>query len=169
MWMSLAPFWIADIRITFTSLMTGASSPCLSSASALISSSSSRTSTSLGRRAIGISRAPCWRPRARSGRRRPCAAAVAGGRRWRCRSSSAIASTTAGLRGHDRLDVVARHELDVVHGEDVGRVRHRDRQRGAGSRLSGMIWYLCAVSAGIELDDRGGSISNWRMSIDGTP
>ena len=46
MWMSLAPFWIADIRITFTSLMTGASSPCLASASALISSNSWRTSTS---------------------------------------------------------------------------------------------------------------------------
>ena len=27
MWMSLAPFWMADIRMTFTSLMTGASSP----------------------------------------------------------------------------------------------------------------------------------------------
>ena len=46
MWMSLAPFWIADIRITFTSLMTGASSPCLASASTLISSNSLRTSTS---------------------------------------------------------------------------------------------------------------------------
>ena len=29
MWMSLAPFWIADISTTFTSWMTGASSPCL--------------------------------------------------------------------------------------------------------------------------------------------
>ena len=37
-----------------------------------------------------------------------------------------------GLRRDDRLDVVARHELDVVHGEDVGRIRHRDRQRRAG-------------------------------------
>ena len=37
MWMSLAPFWIADISTTFTSRTTGASSPCLASASALIS------------------------------------------------------------------------------------------------------------------------------------
>jgi hypothetical protein len=35
------------------------------------------------------------------------------------------------LRRHDRLDVVARHELDVVHGEHVRRVGHRDRQRRA--------------------------------------
>ena len=28
MWMSLAPFWIADISIRFTSRMTGASPPC---------------------------------------------------------------------------------------------------------------------------------------------
>ena len=36
------------------------------------------------------------------------------------------------LGGHDRLDVVAGHELDVVHREHVGRVAHRDRQRRAG-------------------------------------
>ena len=46
MWMSLAPFEMADIRMTLTSLMTGASSPCRVSASALISSRSSMTSTS---------------------------------------------------------------------------------------------------------------------------
>ena len=46
MWMSLAPFWIADISRTFTSRMTGASSPCRASASTLISSRSSSTSTS---------------------------------------------------------------------------------------------------------------------------
>ena len=45
-WMSLAPFWMADISTTFTSLMTGASPPCFSSDSALISSRSSSTSTS---------------------------------------------------------------------------------------------------------------------------
>ena len=44
--MSLAPFEIADIRITFTSLMTGASSPWRVSISALISSMSLSTSTS---------------------------------------------------------------------------------------------------------------------------
>ncbi len=52
--MSLAPFWIADIRITFTSLMTGASSPCLASVSALISSNSLRTSTSPGSSSPGM-------------------------------------------------------------------------------------------------------------------
>ena len=31
MWMSLAPFWIADISIRLTSRMTGASPPCFSS------------------------------------------------------------------------------------------------------------------------------------------
>ena len=46
MWMSLAPLEMADISITLTSRMTGASSPCRASASTLISSSSSSTSTS---------------------------------------------------------------------------------------------------------------------------
>src|ERR687892_619645 len=46
--MSLAPFWIADISTTLQSRTTGASSPCLASASALISCISSRTSTSPG-------------------------------------------------------------------------------------------------------------------------
>ena len=36
------------------------------------------------------------------------------------------------LGGHDRLDVVAGHELDVVHGEDVRRIGHGDGDRGAG-------------------------------------
>ena len=41
-----------------------------------------------------------------------------------------------GLRGHHGLHVVARHELDVVHGEHVGGVRHGDREGGsrAGER-----------------------------------
>ena len=36
------------------------------------------------------------------------------------------------LGGDDRLDVQARQELDVVHREDVGRIRHRERQRRPG-------------------------------------
>ena len=36
------------------------------------------------------------------------------------------------LRGDDRLDVVAGHELQVVHREDVRRVGHRDGERRAG-------------------------------------
>ena len=35
------------------------------------------------------------------------------------------------LRRDDRLHRVAGHELDVVHREDVGRIRHRDRERAA--------------------------------------
>ena len=38
-----------------------------------------------------------------------------------------------GLRRDDGLHVVARHELHVVHREDVGRIGHRDRQRRAGA------------------------------------
>ena len=38
----------------------------------------------------------------------------------------------------------------------------------APERLSGMIWYFCAVSAGISLMTAG-SISNCARLIDGTP
>jgi hypothetical protein len=38
----------------------------------------------------------------------------------------------------------------------------------APARLSGMIWYLCAVSEGISLTIEG-SISNCERLIDGTP
>ena len=33
----------------------------------------------------------------------------------------------------DRLDVQTRHELDVVHGEDVGGIDHGQSERGANS------------------------------------
>ncbi len=36
------------------------------------------------------------------------------------------------LGDHDDFDVVAGHELDVVDGEDVGRITHRYDERGAG-------------------------------------
>ena len=38
----------------------------------------------------------------------------------------------------------------------------------APDRESGMIWYFCAVSAGISLMTAG-SISNWLIAIEGTP
>ena len=38
----------------------------------------------------------------------------------------------------------------------------------APDRESGMIWYFCAVSAGISLMTAG-SISNWPIAIEGTP
>ena len=40
--------------------------------------------------------------------------------------------------------------------------------RVAPARLSGTIWYLCAVSDGISLT-MPGSISNWVRLIEGTP
>ena len=58
------------------------------------------------------------------------------------------------LGGHDRLDVVARHELDVVHGEHVGRISHRDRQRRAGF-VHGQDTVLAGHLARHDLDDRG--------------
>ena len=152
MWMSLAPFWIADIRMTFTSLMTGASSPCLASASALISSNSLRTSTSPGSSSIGMfSRAWLATSSALGPALAAASAADAGGH-----GGLAVVAlqrlVDLGLRGHDRLDVVARHELDVVHGEHVGRVGHRDRQRGAGSRERDDLVLLRGLG-GHELDD----------------
>ena len=38
------------------------------------------------------------------------------------------------FRSHDRFDVETRHELDVVHGEDVGGVRHGNRENGTHAR-----------------------------------
>ena len=38
----------------------------------------------------------------------------------------------------------------------------------APERDRGMTWYFCAVSAGTSLITLG-SISNWRMAIEGTP
>src|SRR5208282_774462 len=35
------------------------------------------------------------------------------------------------FRGHDRFDVEAGHELDIVHGKDVGGVHHGDGERSA--------------------------------------
>ena len=58
------------------------------------------------------------------------------------------------LRRHDRFDVVARHELDVVHGEHVGRIGHRDGQRRARSAEGDELILLRGVG-GNQLDDRG--------------
>ena len=45
------------------------------------------------------------------------------------RNTRLIASRTAVSDVDDRFDVQARHELDVVHGEHVRRIRHRQRER----------------------------------------
>jgi len=58
------------------------------------------------------------------------------------------------LGGHDRLDVVARHELDVVHGEHVGRIGHRDRDRRAGL-VDGKDVVLARDVGVDQLDHRG--------------
>jgi hypothetical protein len=58
-----------------------------------------------------------------------------------------------GLGGDHRLDVVARHELDVVHGEHVGRVGHRDRERCAGARQRHDLVLLRGLG-GHQLHDR---------------
>ena len=57
------------------------------------------------------------------------------------------------FRRHDRLDVVAGHELDVVHREDVGRIRHRDRERAAGAAERDDL-ILARGLGRDELDDR---------------
>ena len=57
------------------------------------------------------------------------------------------------LRRHDRLDVVAGHELDVVHREDVGRIRHRDRERRAGAAQRHDLILLGGLGRN-QLDDR---------------
>jgi hypothetical protein len=57
------------------------------------------------------------------------------------------------LRGHDRLDVVAGHELDVVHGEDVRRIGHGDGERRPGPR-EGQHLVLAGRLRGDDLDDR---------------
>ena len=53
-----------------------------------------------------------------------------------------------------RLDVVARHELDVVHGEDVRRIGHGDGDRGAGLVDREDVVFAGHV-AGDQLDDGG--------------
>ncbi len=58
------------------------------------------------------------------------------------------------LRGHDRLDVVAGHELDVVHGEDVRRIGHGDGDRGAGLVDREDVVFARDVARN-ELDDAG--------------
>ena len=86
----------------------------------------------------------------------------------------ATASRANGLR--HRLDVVARHELDVVHGEHVGGSTIATVSV-APTRLRGRIWYLRAVSAGmilmiawidlevIEVDRRNAVLPESRLAI----
>src|ERR1051325_3333160 len=151
------------MRMTFTSLMTGASSPCLASISALISSNSCRTSTSPLSASACISSRPLLNSSIAlaagcsffAAAPQPVPAAADAGGRGSRRLAVVLGDGVddRGFRGDDRLDVVDRHELDVVHGEDVGRVRHRDRQRRARARQRNDLIFLRGFS-GNELDDR---------------
>src|SRR4029453_1623521 len=59
-----------------------------------------------------------------------------------------------GFGGDDRLHVVAGYELDVVHREDVGRIRHRDGERRAGAAQGNDLILLRRVGRD-QLDDAG--------------
>jgi hypothetical protein len=59
-----------------------------------------------------------------------------------------------GLRGHDRLDVEAREELDVVDGVEVRRIGHGHDERRAGARERDDL-VLLADLARDELDEVG--------------
>ena len=133
MWMSLAPFWIDDISSRLTIRMTGASPPCLSSDGDvelldLLEDLDVVAGDGVLEACVAISRVLA-----------ACAAlpAVAAGAVAALRVPALVVLrdrvADRGLGGDDRLDVVARHELDVVEREDVGRIRHRDRQRRAGA------------------------------------
>ena len=143
MWMSLAPFWIADISIRLTRRMTGASPPCFSSDDTSIWSSSSSTSTSSSTTDALSSSALVTISRVAALFRLAEAAAgfllgflfrllLGDARRGRGGVVADDRIADRGLGGDHRLDVVARHELDVVHGEHVGRVGHRDGEGRAG-------------------------------------
>ena len=135
--------------MTFTSLMTGASSPCLASDlgadllelledfDVVVVAEDRHV---LERLAGDLERARCRRCR-RAGPQRLAVVLL-------------DRLDDRGLGRDDRLDVVARHELDVVHGEHVGRVGHRDRQRGAGARERNDLVLLRGLG-GHELDDGG--------------
>ena len=79
--------------------------------------------------------------------------AVAGGRRGALAVVLGDGVGDGRFRRHDRLDVVARHELDVVHGEHVGRIGHRNRQRRAGAAERDDLVLLRGLGRN-ELDDR---------------
>ena len=58
------------------------------------------------------------------------------------------------FRGHHRLNVEAGHELDIVHGEDVGGIDHGDGQRSADAAQRQNLVTLGSFERN-QLDDRG--------------
>ena len=180
MWMSEAPRLSESTSSTFVSLMTGAASADLARLPRSISSSSALTvstsaSASLHRVEVDLGQA-ADRGHVVDAEGRPvedllealpppappspaaaagAAAAVAPQLERARRAVVAVDRVLEGaLRGHDRLDVVAGHELDVVHGEHVRRVRHGDRERRAGARERQDL-VLPRRLGRDDLDDRG--------------
>ncbi len=85
-----------------------------------------------------------------------------------CRSSFSIASSSERLRCHYRLDVVAGHELDVVHGEHVRGVGHGDCERCARTATAAGSGTCAPSPAGIILMTPA-STSKCSRLIEGTP
>ncbi len=162
MWMSEAPRFRASIRRTFDSLMTGAASEDFDRAPRSISSSSvltvSTSASSSARESMSTSDRPHGGhvvegegravDHVLEGRRgaeahRPHGVPSASARHASIRPQLQGAGRSivlfdglfqGDLGGHHRLHVVARHELDVVHGEHVRGIRHGDRERGSRTR-----------------------------------
>ena len=182
MWMSEAPRLSESTSSTFVSLMTGAASadfarlPRSISSSSVLTVSTSASASPIESRSIserppiaamsstlrvGPSRTSLMLPP-----RRPAGDPVAAsGGRTATALTAQLQRTVrpvvlvdrfleGRLGGHDRLHVVAGHELDVVHGEHVGRVGHGDGERGPGTRERQDL-VLARRLGGDDLDDGG--------------
>ena len=137
--------------------MTGASPPCFSSE---LTSSSSTSSSDLDFVAgVRLLEAARRQVEGVGGLRRVVLLAAAAGAVAALPRPGALVVlldgvADRGLGGDDGLDVVARHELDVVEREDVGRIRHRDRQRRAGAADRDDLVLLGGLGRN-QLEDRG--------------
>ena len=141
--------------MTFTSRTTGASSPCLRErvGADLLQLLEDLDVVGVVDERLQLLEALASPSRARSAARRRRLPAACSRAPWRRRVVLRDRVDDRRLGRHDRLDVVARHELDVVHGEDVGRIRHRDRQRRAGAAERDDLVLLRGLG-GNQLDDR---------------
>ena len=113
-WMSEAPFWIASTSTMLTSFTTGASSAdsFSSKTSTLAPSSPSSTTSTLDEVRLHV------RQDAGDGLGLRLVVPV-------------DRLLDRGLRGDQRQDLQVRHERDVVQGEHVGRIGHREGERVA--------------------------------------
>src|ERR1700682_2284231 len=160
-WMSEAPALRASMRMRLETLMIGADSVDLARSPRSISwpSSCFKTSTSAPSSSPVIS-SMFISPN-------PTPAMSSAVRAEVCMTSSRLpppgwsategfafsfSTTERGVPGDDRLPVVPRHELDVVHGEHVRGIAHRDRQRRA-RLVHGENDVLAGDFRGHDLDD----------------